>query len=40
MQIENNMDEIFKFVYILILFVSLFLASNTVDGKPFFMFFF
>jgi len=32
------MGEILKFVYTLILFVSLFLASTTVDGKLFFMF--
>jgi len=39
MKIGNNMATIFKIVYVMILFLSLFLVAMNVDGKSFFILF-
>jgi len=37
MQRENNMAKTIKFVYPMILFLSLFIVAKEVHGEPFFL---
>jgi len=39
MQRDNNMAKTLKFVYTMILFLSLFIVAKEVHGKPFFSLF-